>query len=267
MVKSIPTFAKVLAAILIVGVTVYMLFPILVVAGASVGTSRFLTFPPGGFTLDWYEEALTSGTYLEPFRLSLIVGIITAVCSATIGTAAALALTRFKIPGAGAIQAFLMSPLTLPTIILAIGALSIASMTIGAPTIWMLVVIHTVITIPYVMRTVTGVMANRDPFTEEAARTLGASTWDRYRLVVLPIARPGIAAGAFFAFNISFDDAVIALFLRSPQLETLPIAIYGQLEYSTSPAVAAVSTMMVLLTVILIIILEKVIGLGKMFVS
>ncbi len=138
-----------------------------------------------------------------------------------------------------------MSPLTIPTIILAIGALSIASLTIGSPNVGVLIAIHIVIAIPYVMRTVTGVMTRADHFTEEAARTLGASTWNRYRLVVLPIARPGIAAGAFFAFNISFDDAVIALFLRTPQLETLPIAIYGQLEFSTSPTVAAVSTLMV----------------------
>lgn len=267
MVRSIPIVGRILAILLGVVITVYMLVPLLVVAGASIGQSRFLTFPPQGFTLDWYVEALSTDTYLEPFRLSLMVGVSVAVISATIGTAAALALTRFKIPGAGAIQGFLMSPLTIPTIILAIGALSVASLTIGAPNVAVLIIVHVVITIPYVMRTVTGVMARADSFTEEAARTLGARAWNRYRLVVLPIARPGIAAGAFFAFNISFDDAVIALFLRTPQLETLPIAIYGQLEFSTSPTVAAVSTLMVLLTVVLMIVLERVIGLGRLFVS
>ncbi|MFJ2368979.1 ABC transporter permease [Microbacterium sp. NPDC087665] len=266
MVRSIPILGRVLALALGVLVTLYMLVPLFVVAGASVGESRFLTFPGTGFTLDWYVDALTSDTYLEPFRLSLMVGVTVAVLAASIGTAAALALTRFRIPGAGAIQGLLMSPLTIPTIILAIGALSIASLTIGAPNVAVLIAVHVVIAIPYVMRTVTGVMTRADRFTEEAARTLGASTWNRYRLVVLPIARPGIAAGAFFAFNISFDDAVIALFLRTPQLETLPIAIYGQLEFSTSPTVAAVSTLMVLLTVVLMIVLERIIGLGRLFV-
>lgn len=266
MVRSIPILGRVLALALGVLVTLYMLVPLFVVAGASVGESRFLTFPGTGFTLDWYVDALTSDTYLEPFRLSLMVGVTVAVLAAGIGTAAALALTRFRIPGAGAIQGLLMSPLTIPTIILAIGALSIASLTIGAPNVAVLIAVHVVIAIPYVMRTVTGVMTRADRFTEEAARTLGASTWNRYRLVVLPIARPGIAAGAFFAFNISFDDAVIALFLRTPQLETLPIAIYGQLEFSTSPTVAAVSTLMVLLTVVLMIVLERIIGLGRLFV-
>ncbi len=266
MIRSVPMLGRFLAIVLGIVVTLYMLVPLLVVAGASVSENRFLTFPPKGFTFDWYADALTSDTYLEPFRLSLLVGISVAILAALIGTAAALALTRFQIPGAGAIQALLMSPLMLPTIILAIGALSMTSLTFGAPNIGVLVIVHTVIAIPYVMRTVTGVMTRADHFTEEAARTLGASTWNRYRLVVLPIARPGIAAGAFFAFNISFDDAVIALFLRTPQLETLPIAIYGQLEFSTSPTVAAVSTLMVLLTVVLMIILERIIGLGRLFV-
>lgn len=267
MVRSVPVVAKILAVLLAALVTVYMLAPLVVVAGASVNENRFLSFPPQGFTLDWYAEALTSDTYLAPFRLSLVVGVVVAVLAATLGTAAALALTRFRIPGAAAIQGLLMSPLTLPTIILAIGALSIASLTIGAPNVAVLIVVHVVIAIPYVMRTVTGVMQRADRFTEEAARTLGASTWNRYRLVVLPVARPGIAAGAFFAFNISFDDAVIALFLRTPQMETLPIAIYGQLEFSTSPTVAAVSTLMVLITVVLMIVLERIIGLGRLFVS
>ena len=266
MVRSIPIIGRVLAILLGIVIAVYMLAPLLVVAGASISESRFLSFPPQGFTLDWYVDALTSETYLEPFRLSLFVGVVVAVLAAAVGTAAALALTRFNIPGAGLIQAFLMSPLMIPTIILAIGALSVASLTIGAPNVWVLIAVHTVIAIPYVMRTVTGVMTRADRFTEEAARTLGASTFNRYRFVVLPIARPGIAAGAFFAFNVSFDDAVIALFLRTPQMETLPIAIYGQLEFSTSPTVAAVSTLMVLLTIVLMLVLERIIGLGRLFV-
>ena len=266
MVKSVPVVARIAAVALAVLVTLYMLAPLVVVAGASIGENRFLSFPPRGFTWDWYVDALTSDTYLEPFRLSLIVGVTTAVIAATVGTAAALALTRFPVPGAAAIQGLLMSPLTVPTIILAIGSLSVASLTIGAPNVGVLIVAHSVIAVPYVMRTVTGVMARADTFTEEAARTLGANTWNRYRLVVLPIARPGIAAGAFFAFNVSFDDAVIALFLRTPRIETLPVAIYGQLEFSTSPTVAAVSTLMVLMTVVLMIALERIIGLGRLFV-
>lgn len=266
MVKSVPLVAKAAAVVLLAFLALYMLVPIIVVAGASLSESRFLAFPPTGLSLEWYVVALTSDVYLGPLQTSLLIAVVAAVIAATLGTAAALAVTRFPLPFSGAIQSFLLSPLIVPTIIMGIGTLTLVSVIGQGPDLWVLVVVHAVLGIPYVMRTVTGVMARSDRFTEEAARTLGAGTWSRYRFVVLPMARPGIVAGAFFAFNISFDDAVIALFLRTPQLETLPIAIYGRLEFSTDPSVAAVSTLMVLITVVTMIALEKAIGLGKAFV-
>lgn len=264
--QSVPWAGRVGAGALIVFIVAYMLAPLVVIAGASINDTRFLSFPPTGFSFEWYADAMTSRTYVEAFKLSLAVGITAAVIASALGTSAALALSRFAIPGRSVIQGFLMSPLTIPTIILAIGSLAVVSTVAGAPSVPVLILTHSVIAIPYVIRTVTGVMARANRFTEEAARTLGAGIWSRYWFVVLPAARPGIAAGAFFAFNISFDDAVIALFLRTPQIETLPIAIYGQLEFSTSPTVAAVSTLMVLLTVVLMIVLERTIGLGRMFI-
>ncbi|GAA2028704.1 ABC transporter permease [Yaniella flava] len=266
MVKEFPPFVKLLSIGFGVVIALYMLVPILVVAGVSINTNRFLSFPPEGLTLEWYSEVFTGGTYLQPFLTSVIVAIFATLITVTVGTAAALAITRFDIPYAGAIQGFLLSPLIVPTIILGIGTLSLISALGEAPSVWILVLAHAVITIPYVMRTVMGVMANHDRFTEEAARTLGASGWHRYRSVVLPMARPGIVAGGFFAFNVSFDDAVVALFLRSHSVETLPVAIYGQLEFDASPTVAAVSTLMVLVTVVVMIFMERTIGLGKAFI-
>ncbi len=266
MVRSVPILGRVLAIVLGVVVTLYMLVPLMVVAGASVGENRFLTFPGQGFTLDWYVEALTSDTYLEPFRLSLLVGITVAIVAASIGTAAALALTRFKVPGGAAIQGLLMSPLTIPTIILAIGALSISSLTIGAPNVGVLIAIHVVIAIPYVMRTVTGVMTRADHFTEEAARTLGAApgtatAWWCSRSPA-PASRPERSSPSTSRSTMRSSPSSCAP--RSSRRS--PIAIYGQLEFSTSPTVAAVSTLMVLLTVVLMIVLERIIGLGRLFV-
>lgn len=266
MVRQFPPFAKPLAVVFGVFIILYMLVPIAVVAGVSISSSRFLTFPPEGFSFDWYVEVFTGGRYFQPFLTSIVVAFFATIITTTAGTAAALALTRFQVPLAGAIQGFLLSPLIVPTIILGIGTLSLISSLGQAPTVWVLVLAHAVITIPYVMRTVTGVMVNHDRFAEEAARTLGATGWSRYRLIIFPIARPGIVAGGFFAFNVSFDDAVVALFLRSQSVETLPVAIYGQLEFDASPTVAAVSTLMVVITVIIMVVLERTIGLGKAFV-
>jgi len=266
MVRSIPPFAKWLSIALVFFLSLFMLVPLLVVAGASLSENRFLSFPPKGISLQWYVEALTADYYVRPFQTSLLIALGVALVAGALGTMGALAVARFDFPGRGAIQGFLMSPLIVPSIILAIGTLSFVSTNFQGPSLLALLLAHVVLAIPYVMRTVTGVMSRADKFTEEAARTLGAKTWDRYRLVLLPLARPGIVAGSFFAFNISFDDAVIALFLRTPDVETLPIAIYGRLEFSTDPSVAAVSTLMVVITVITMVALERAIGLGKAFV-
>lgn len=265
MVRSVPLVAKIFAVVLAVVIALYMLAPILVVAGASVNTDRFLSFPPQGFGFGWYRDILTSDLYLAPFRTSLGIATTVAVLSSVAGTAAAIAVTRFRFPGSSAILAFVMSPLIIPSIILAIGLLAFLSTYAQGPSLIGLVVGHTVLAIPYVVRTVSGVLSQSDRFTEEAARTMGARWWQRYWHVVLPLCRPGILAGAFFAFNVSFDDAVIALFVRTPTLETLPLAIYGRLEFSPDPSVAAVSTLMVLVTVVVIAVIERVLGLGKVF--
>ena len=107
------------------------------------------------------------------------------------------------------------------------------------------------------------VLAERDPFLEEAARTMGATRLKRLWFVTLPQCRPGLFAGAFFAFNISFDEAVLSLFLRNPNLTTLPVQIYGQLEFSPDPTVAAVSTVMIMITLVLMVLLERLMGLNR----
>jgi putative spermidine/putrescine transport system permease protein len=114
-----------------------------------------------------------------------------------------------------------------------------------------------------VVRTTLAVLSEADPFLEEAARTMGAGRLQRLVHVVVPQCLPGLAAGAFFAFNISFDEAVLSLFLRKPGLTTLPVQIYGQLEFSPDPSVAAVSTIMIGVTVLLILVIDRLLGLQR----
>lgn len=266
MVKSIPLWIRVLGGLLAVIVGVYMLLPIVVVAVSSVNSERFLSFPPAGFSLEWYKLVLTTDTYLTPLLTSLWVAVLVTVIAAIVGTAAAIALTRFTIPGSQAILSMLMAPIIVPSIILGIALLAFLSTYADGASMGGIIIGHIVLAIPYVVRTVSGVMLQQDRFTEEAARTMGARWWQRYLHVVLPMAKGGILAGSFFAFNISFDDAVVALFLRSPSVETLPLAIYGRLEFSPDPSVAAVSTLMVLVTVFVLIGFERTLGLGKVVV-
>ena len=261
MVAGTPPLAKAIAAFLVAVTIVYMLAPLVVVIGASFSSSSYLVFPPEGFSLKWYQEVLATPSYLRAGWLSLRIATLVTLITVVIGTAAAIALTRFRFPGREGLQALFLSPLILPAIIFGIGMLVLFSRYGDGPSLMALVAGHVVITLPYVVRTVSAVLVGMDRSTEEAARVMGANRWQRYWYVVLPQALPGIGAGAFFAFNISFDDAVVAIFLRGPDTETLPILIYTQIEFSSDPSVAAVSTLMILITVVMIVAVERFVGL------
>lgn len=240
-----------------------MIVPLFMVVASSVTESQFMSFPPKGFSLKWFIEVFQMEKYLDAAWTSIKLAVTVVVLSVTVGTMAALSLTRFRFRGSEALSGVFLSPLILPAIVFAIGLLMLISLMGFQPSFPVLVAGHLVITLPYVIRTVSAVMSRSDPALEEAARTMGASWFMRYWQVLLPQCRQGIAAGAFFAFNISFDDAVIALFIRSPGIETLPIRIYSELEFSTSPAIAAVSSIMIFLTIMLIFIIDRILGIQK----
>ena len=263
MVDGVPLPWRAAAALLLALILAYMIVPLAVVVGTSVSTSQFLVFPPTGFTLRWYGEVLASSKYVDAARTSLLLAVLATLLSLACGVPAAIALARRRLPGSNAMAALFLSPLILPAIVFGIGLLMFFSVYADGPSFFALVVGHAVITLPYVVRTVMAVFADADPATEEAARTMGARAWQRYWHVVLPQVRGGIAAGAFFAFNISFDDAVVALFLRAPGIDTLPLRIYNELEFSPDPAVAAVSSMIIAATVVLVFASTMMLGAAK----
>ena len=261
MVKAVPTWLRIVAWVFVILTGMLLLVPLVVVVGVSVSESQFIVFPPQGFTLRWYEKALGSREYVEAFWLSLRLAVLVTVSATIIGGAGAIALS--KRGRGGALESFFLSPLVIPSIIFAIGMLMLWSWAFGPTSFLALWIAHTIVTLPYVVRTTLAVLAESDPFLEEAARTMGASRLRRLWHVVMPQCRPGMIAGAFFAFNISFDEAVLSLFLRNPGLNTLPVQIYGQLEFSPDPTVAAVSTLMILLSVGMILILDRALGLTR----
>lgn len=263
MVREIPAALRAAAYVFVAITAILLLAPLIVVIGASVSESQFVSFPPQGFSLRWYQNVLTSDAFLSAAWLSLRIALLVTASATLVGGMAAIAIHRRLLPGSAALGAFFLSPLVLPTIIYAIGMLMLWSAVFGAVSIVALWIAHTVIAMPYVVRTTLAVLSESDPFLEEAARTMGAGRLQRLAFVVLPQCIPGLAAGAFFAFNISFDEAVLSLFLRRPGLTTLPVQIYGQLEFSPDPSVAAVSTIMIAITILLIVVIDRVLGIKR----
>jgi putative spermidine/putrescine transport system permease protein len=227
-------------------IMLFLMAPIIVVVATAFTTSPYPVFPPEGFTLAWFERFLGMSEFTDAIKRSTLLAFTSMVVSTVLGTFSALALGRWKVPGHGAISALMLSPILFPAIVLGL-ALLVFYHRIGlAGSFAALVAAHSVLTTPFVIRLVLASLAEFDPATEEAARNLGAGWWRTFLQVTLPLIRPGVLAGAVFAFIISFDELVITLFLAGPGMTTLPIRIFTYVEYSSDPTVSAISTALII---------------------
>lgn len=226
-------------------ILLFLLAPIVVVVATAFTTSNYPVFPPEGFTLRWFERFMGMSEFTDAIRLSTALALASTAVSTVLGTFAALALVRWRIPGRAAISALMLSPILFPAIVLGL-ALLVFYHRIGLSGSFVgLVTAHSLLTTPFVIRLVSASLADFDPAVEEAARNLGAGWWRTFLQVTLPLIRPGVLAGALFAFIISFDELVITLFLAGPGLETLPIRIFTYVEYSSDPTISAISTALI----------------------
>lgn len=241
----------------------YLLLPILVVVAAPLGDTGYLAFPPRGLTLKWYAVALHDTRYLTALLVSLRIAVVSAFIACTLGVSAAYALTRFDFPGRRLLEAVFLSPLILPTLVLAVGLTLFFTRTGFLTGPWKLVAGHVIVCTPYVLRVSLPVLRRFDRSLEEAARNLGASPVAAFFLVVLPVVRPGIVAGTVLAFITSFDEVVLALFLAEPGAPTLPVTIYSAVQLGFEPSVAAVSGLLVLATLGFMLIYHLSSSLGR----
>src|SRR5262249_35521795 len=241
----------------------FLLAPILVVIVVSFGDAAFLQFPPRRLSLRWYTDLGEYPDFLRSFWLSILLAGATAVASTAVGTLAAFALTRHRFRGRALLSALVMSPLVLPGLVTGIALLQFFSLFRTEPSFWRLLIGHVVVTVPYVVRSVGAVLVGFDRSLEEAARGLGADAWTTTRLITLPLIKPGLVAGALFAFILSFDNVVVSIFLTTPRLVPLPIQIYNYVESSARPIIASISTLQIVLIVALLAVAERIVGFSR----
>jgi putative spermidine/putrescine transport system permease protein len=249
----------------VVLVYIFLLAPIAVVMLASLTATNFVTFPPRGITLAWYAAIFAHPEFVDSLVLSLTVGLGTALVAGTLGTLAGIAIARERVAGAGVWLALLSSPLIVPTVVLGIALLQWFTILALPAGFVPLVIGHTVLALPYVVRLVCAGLAGIDPALERAAAGLGATPLQRLRHVTLPLIAPSIIAGALFAFITSFDDLTVALFVVSTNVMTLPVRIYNYMQFNYDPLITSVSTVMIVLSIVLVIVVERVIGVGRLF--
>lgn len=248
---------------LITALYLFLLAPIIIVFIISFDTRQYLAFPPESLSWGSYLKVLHNPVFIAAFGRSLALGVVVGVGATLIGVLLAYALTRFSFRGKGVLAFLAVAPFLVPHIVLAVGLMLVLSPLGLLDSYPGIALAHLGITVPYTVRTVTMSLLSVDPRLEEAARVHGASSWQVFRRVTLPLIRPGVAAGGVIAFLISFDEATLSLFLVSTRASTLPTEIYRYLEYATDPQIAALSVILILISLAVVVVLERSVGLRK----
>jgi putative spermidine/putrescine transport system permease protein len=254
-------------------VAAILLAPILVVVPMSFTNSSTLTFPPEGLSLRWYGELLTNPQWTLRIPVSIETAFATSLLATALGTLAALGMTRGSFPGRGWLTALFLAPLVVPIIDLAVGDYFVwaAGWQVGpvgfggglAGTVAGLVLAHTVLAFPFPFITVSTALSGVDRTLELAAAGLGANPWRTFRRITLPLISTGVLTGAVFAFLTSWDEVVVASFLASPRVSTVPVQIFTELRQSYDPAAAAISTVLLAAAMILVGLLTVIPVLGR----
>ncbi|MBO9436443.1 ABC transporter permease [Ruegeria sp. R13_0] len=232
-----------------IGVYVFMFLPVAVVVLLSFNASQFGSFPMTGFSFRWFVELWNNEAILRAFRTSILLGLMTALISTTLGVLASLALVRYKVPGANAISTLLIAPILVPEVVLAVALLLFLNFLGINKSFGLLLFGHVIFTLPFVILVVQARLISIKRDVEEAAMSLGATPVQTFFQITLPLMLPAVLAGALFAFTISFDDITGTLFWKPGGVETVPTQIFAMLRNSISPEINALGTVMIVMTV------------------
>lgn len=238
-----------------------MLAPLVLIVWMSFTPAAFFRLPFGEFSLRWYREAFNYPGFLNSFLLSARLAGVSAGLATMLAFLAAYGLVRFRFPGKGALDALFMSPLLVPGVVYGIAMLQFVNSLGLYNTFWALALAHVAIVTPYALRTIHAQLRAVPEDLEWAARTLGATRWRTLLRVTLPLCARGVLSGFILAFLISFAEVTVSIFMTGPAYQTLPIRIYNYLTDQIDPTVAAISAMLIGLSLALILVLDRAGGL------
>lgn len=244
-------------------VVVFLQVPVLVVVLAAFSKTAYLTIPPKGLTLHWFQTVLQDPEYLNAGWTSLWLASASTAGALVLGLVAAYAIHRRMLPFADTLNSLFMAPLIVPSVVLGVALLQYYTLTGMRGSSIGLWLAHVVITVPYVVRASLASLASVDDSLEDAARVLGANGFTSFRLVTLPLVKPGLVAGGLFSFITSLDNVPVSVFLLSASQTTLPVKIFTSVEQGVDPSVAAVSTLLIALTAIVLLLAERWTGFHK----
>jgi putative spermidine/putrescine transport system permease protein len=232
-----------------------LVLPIAIIAPVSFSTSQFMRFPPTTLGLRWYESYLGSAVWIEATLRSLRIATCASAIATLLGTSAAIALERGRVRGRTSLAALFSAPAIVPHVIVALGVFIVAVRLGINDTELALVLAHAVFGLPFVVLIVSSSLRQIDSTLERAARVLGAGPVRAFMTGTLPPMVPAVVASAIFAFFISFDELIVALFVTGEK-QTLPVRIWSDLRFELNPTIAAISTLMVVVTTVAMVFAE-----------
>ena len=248
-------------------VITFMLAPLLIVCVVAFTPGNTLSIPTTHLSLRWFKAVFAHSDFVQSFKNSLYLALLSATLATVIAVPAGLAIARHSFRGRDALNALFLSPLIIPHLVLGVALLRTFSL-IGATGsfVW-LALAHVVIITPYALRLVLASVEGSDRSAEQAALSLGASQGTVFRRITLPMILPGVTGGWLLAFINSFDEVTMSIFVTAPSTVTLPVRMYMYATESIDPLMAAVSALMVAVTAIAMLVLDRIYGLDKILVG
>jgi len=255
----------VIARLAVVALLAFMTVPTVVVIAVSFNPTAILSFPPSGLSLRWYANVVAYPQFRRAAVNSLLVTAAAAALALPAGTLAALALERGRLRGRSVWAAMLLSPLVVPGVAAGLGFLILAAGLGLLRSRSVLVAAHVALVLPFVVRSVWVSVRNLDPVLERAAASLGATPWRVFRRVTLPLLRPGLFAGLLFAVVVSLNEFVVSLFISNRVTEILPVAMFTYVVNYTDPTIAALSSLFIAATFVVVWLADRYLDLGRVF--
>ncbi len=237
-------------------ILLFLIMPILVIIPLSFNAEPYFTYPIPGFSMRWYDDFLSNPVWLLAIKNSIIVGIFATILATSLGTVAALGLSKGNLPFKTLIMGILISPMIVPLVITAVGMYFFYS-TLGLTnSLFGIILAHTALGTPFVVITVTATLVGFDHSLTRAAASLGADPTTTFFKVTMPLVLPGMISGALFAFITSFDEVVVVLFLAGVEERTIPRQMWSGMREQLSPTILAVATILVVISIALLTTLE-----------
>jgi putative spermidine/putrescine transport system permease protein len=253
-----------LAGLVLGAILLYMVVPSLVVIMAAFNDKAILAFPPQNPSLRWFEKALNYDDFRKGFYNGLVITGWASGIALVIGTTFAYAIDRFQFRGKDALETLLLSPLVIPHFTVGLAFLILASeLVVAVRTFSLVVVTHVILVLPFVLRSVYVSLKNLDTTIERAAASLGAPPLQVLLRIDLPLLAPGLFGGWLFAAILSFNEFTASLFVTAQRTQTLPVAMYTYVREYADPSMAAISTLFIVSTAVILVVANRYLGLGR----